>query len=78
MSKDEKLMVSKSKSKDLAEKILIWQGDITKLEIDAIVNAINSARLYSDGGIWLFHNKFFLPFYDREPNTHLTRDKNYS
>ena len=51
MSKDEKLMVSKSKSKDLAEKILIWQGDITKLEIDAIVNAINSARLYSDGGI---------------------------
>lgn len=34
---------------ELAEKVSIWQGDITTLEIDAIVNAANS-RLVPGGG----------------------------
>lgn len=29
----------------LADKISIWQGDMTRLKVDAIVNAANSALL---------------------------------
>ena len=48
-----------NKNLNLSDKVSIYQGDITKLEIDAIVNAANSSLLGGGGGLYFYF--FFFP-----------------
>jgi hypothetical protein len=43
-------IASSSVDPDLNKKVSVWQGSITHLEIDAIVNAANSRLLGGGGG----------------------------
>ncbi|XP_050358176.1 macro domain-containing protein RSc0334-like [Nymphalis io] len=45
-----KIKIDSAKNKELSGKVSIFKGDITKLEVDAIVNAANS-RLIAGGGV---------------------------
>lgn len=48
-----------NKNLNLSDKVSIYQGDITKLEIDAIVNAANNSLLGGGGGLYFYF--FFFP-----------------
>ncbi|XP_041985641.1 macro domain-containing protein RSc0334-like [Aricia agestis] len=45
-----KITLDSGKNKELSQKVSIFKGDITKLEVDAIINAANS-RLKAGGGV---------------------------
>ena len=53
-----------SVNKDFNEKLSVWRGDITTLEIDSIVNAANKLLL-GGGGMVILHY-FYLPYTVRE------------
>ncbi|XP_013919346.1 PREDICTED: O-acetyl-ADP-ribose deacetylase MACROD2 [Thamnophis sirtalis] len=46
--------------KSLSEKVSLYRGDITVLEIDAIVNAANSSLLGGGGGKFFFFASYVL------------------
>jgi len=50
-------------NKELNEKVSLYQGDLTKLAIDVIVNAANSKLAGGGGGKNIYLNFYLIPIY---------------
>lgn len=52
--RDNLVSVTPTFNEEINNKISLWQGDITKLEVDAVVTAANNGLLGGGGGSLFF------------------------